>query len=126
APAPAAADAPAVTPEPSAAPSDQPAQGRDMLKSVARDALRTAATYLGLPPKDLMAELGAGKSLADVANATTGKSRDGLVAAPTDAASTSLDGAAASGRLTSDQAAAAKEKLPEPIGQPANPKGAPK
>ena len=56
APAPATADAPAVTPEPSAAPSDQPAQGRDMLKSVARDALRTAARYLGLPPKEAKAE----------------------------------------------------------------------
>src|SRR3989442_6978231 len=88
-----------------------------MLKSVARDALRTAATYLGLPPKDLMAQLGAGKSLADVANATTGKSRDGLVAALTAAASTSLDGAVASGRLTSDQAATAQKKLPEAIGK---------
>src|SRR3989475_7413390 len=62
APAPAAADAPAVTPEPNAAPSDQPAQGRDMPKSVPRDALKTAAPYLCLPPEDLMAEHGAGKS----------------------------------------------------------------
>ena len=126
APAPATADAPAVTPEPSAAPSDQPAQGRDMLKSVARDALKTAATYLGLPPKDLMAQLGAGKSLADVANATTGKSRDGLVAALTDAASTSLDGAVASGRRSSDQAATAKMKLPALMGKLVDRKGAPK
>ena len=126
APAPVAEDEPAATPEPGAAPSDQSAQTRDILKSVARDALKTAATYLGLPPNDLMAQLGAGKSLADIAGATTGKSRDGLIAALTDAASTSLDGALASGGLTSEQAATAKKKLPALIGKLVDRKGAPK
>src|SRR2546425_4389602 len=126
APASVAADEPVATPEPTVAPPDQPAQGRDVLKSVARDALKTAATYLGLQPKDLMAQVAAGKSLADIASATAGKSRGGLVAALSDAASTSLDGAGERGRLPRDQAAMANKRLPELIGKLVDHKGAPK
>jgi hypothetical protein len=41
--------------------------------------LATAATYLGLPATQLRSELQAGKSLAQIANATSGKSSAGLV-----------------------------------------------
>jgi len=60
---------------------------------------------------DLMAQLKAGKSLADVATATAGKSRDGLVAALTSAASTKIDAAVSDGTLGAEQATTAKQKL---------------
>ena len=44
------------------------------------DLIAAAATYIGIPAADLKTQLGAGKSLADIAVAN-GKSRDGLVAA---------------------------------------------
>jgi hypothetical protein len=42
--------------------------------------LATAATYLGVPVPQLRGELQSGKSLAEIANATSGKSSAGLVA----------------------------------------------
>ena len=49
-------------------------------RSRARE-LSAAATYLGISPAQLSVELGSGKSLAQVANATAGKSQAGLVKA---------------------------------------------
>src|SRR5689334_2377040 len=43
------------------------------------DDLSVAATYLGLTESQLQAKLRSGKTLAEVANATDGKSADGLV-----------------------------------------------
>src|SRR5919202_1371817 len=48
------------------------------------DVLATAATYLGMSVADLRTELQSGKSLADVA-VEKGKTRDGLIAALTQA-----------------------------------------
>ncbi|HSP72538.1 MAG TPA: hypothetical protein VLN26_09225 [Gaiellaceae bacterium] len=66
------------------------------------DMMATAATYLGLTEAQLQAQLQAGKSLADVAKATSGKSvaglEDALVAAATKAVNASTN-------LTSDQKA---------------------
>src|SRR3954454_11854667 len=45
------------------------------------DDLAAAASYLGTTPADLLAQLASGKSLAQVANATSGKSAAGLIAA---------------------------------------------
>ncbi|MCW3029164.1 MAG: hypothetical protein JWN81_2375 [Solirubrobacterales bacterium] len=42
--------------------------------------LATASTYLGVPVTQLRSELRSGKSLAEIANATSGKSSAGLVA----------------------------------------------
>jgi hypothetical protein len=42
--------------------------------------LATAATYLGVPVSQLRSEVQSGKSLAEIANATSGKSSAGLVA----------------------------------------------
>ena len=44
------------------------------------DLIAAAATYIGIPAADLRSQLGAGKSLADIAVAN-GKTRDGLIAA---------------------------------------------
>ncbi len=101
---PTATPSPYVTP---ATPAKGDKSGRDFLGNVAQ----TAATYLGTSQQDLQAQLKAGKSLADVANATAGKSRDGLVAALTTAANANVDAAVQSGKLTADQAAALKQKL---------------
>src|SRR5204863_219937 len=42
---------------------------------------QAAASYLGLTPAQLLTQLQSGKTLAQVANATSGKSAEGLVAA---------------------------------------------
>jgi hypothetical protein len=46
-----------------------------------RGALAAAATYLGSSPAQLRSELRSGKSLAQIADATSGKSQAGLIAA---------------------------------------------
>jgi hypothetical protein len=80
-------------------------------KAVLGDLLKTATAYLGLDPKDLATQLHAGKSLGDIAGATTGKSRDGLVKALTDAATAKIDAAVAATKLTADQATTLKAEL---------------
>ena len=44
-----------------------------------RDNLSVAASYLGLSEESLFERLRSGKSLAEIANATSGKSADGLI-----------------------------------------------
>lgn len=61
--------------------------------------LATAATYLGMTEAELRTSLQSGKSLADVAEATDGKSVDGLVAAIVAAEKKKLAAAVADGRL---------------------------
>ena len=101
---------PVATADPSTAP--MPDQTKpDALKQIAKGLTESAATYLGVAPKDLATQLKAGKSLADIATATAGKSRDGLVAALTTAATTKIDAAVTDGTLTTDQATMAKQKL---------------
>ncbi len=101
---PTAAPSPYLTP---GAPAKGDESGRDLLGNVTQ----TAATYLGTSPQDLQVQLKAGKSLADVANATPGKSRDGLVAALTTAANANVDAAVLSGKLTAEGAAQLRQKL---------------
>lgn len=67
--------------------------------------VRVAADYLGLTPWQLKQQLRQGKSLADVANATTGKSASGLIDALSAAIKTKLDTKVAADRLSSTQEA---------------------
>jgi hypothetical protein len=60
-------------------------------------------TYLGVDLKTLFTQLRSGKTLADVANATPGKSAAGLVDAVVAATKDRLDAQVAAGRLTSAQ-----------------------
>jgi ribosomal protein L10 len=65
--------------------------------------VRAAAGYLGLTVAELRADLKAGKTLAQVADATPGKSADGLVQALVAAAKAKLDAAVAAGKITAAQ-----------------------
>ena len=68
------------------------------------DDLSVAATYLGLTQSELQTKLRSGKTLAEVANATDGKSADGLVDALVAAAQKNIAADVSSGRLTQAQA----------------------
>lgn len=107
-----AISAPVVTPDASVAPAPVPDQtAPNALKEALKGLTVTAAQYLGVQPMDLATQLKAGASLAAIASATPGRSRDGLVAALTATANTKIDQAATAGALTTDQAATAKQKL---------------
>jgi hypothetical protein len=68
------------------------------------DDLSAAATYLGISESDLLTQLQSGKTLAQIADATPGKSKDGLVDALVAAEQKELTAAVAAGRLTQAQA----------------------
>jgi hypothetical protein len=68
------------------------------------DDLAAAATYLGSTATDLATQLQAGKTLAQVAAATSGKTTAGLVAALVAAEKTEIAGKVTSGELTQAQA----------------------
>ncbi len=67
------------------------------------DELSAAATYLGVTADALRTDLQSGKTLAQVADATSGKSATGLIQALVAAEKTELDAAASAGRLTAAQ-----------------------
>ena len=75
------------------------------------DVFAAGRDYLGLSQADLAKALRDGKSLGDIANATAGKSRDGLVAQITTAANTKIDKAMTDGKITADQATAFKAQV---------------
>jgi len=66
--------------------------------------LNAASTYLGTSQSELRTQLSAGKTLAQIANATKGKSSSGLIDALVKAEQNELDSAVSSGRLTRSQA----------------------
>ena len=66
--------------------------------------LAAAATYLGLSQSDLQTDLQSGKTLAQVANATSDKSAAGLIDALVAAEQTKLAAAVSAGTLTQAQA----------------------
>jgi hypothetical protein len=66
--------------------------------------LAAAATYLGIPQADLLTSLQSGKTLAQVAGATNGKTVAGLIDALVAAEKTELAAAVTAGRITQAQA----------------------
>jgi hypothetical protein len=68
------------------------------------DPIAAAATYLGLSRADLETKLHSGQSLAAIANSTSGKNSDDLVAYLVNDAKAKIAAAQAAGTLTSDQA----------------------
>ncbi|HEV8535529.1 MAG TPA: hypothetical protein VGR87_07405 [Candidatus Limnocylindria bacterium] len=81
------------------------------LKSFLGDMLQSGRDYLGLTLQDLTTQMRSGKSLGDIANATPGKNRAGLIAALTTVANTHIDKALAEQKITPDQAKSFKEKV---------------
>ena len=79
--------------------------------------LAAASTYLGTTEADLRTKLAGGQSLAQIAAATSGKSRDGLIQALVADATKSIDAAQQSGKLTADQATQLKTNLTQRITQ---------
>src|SRR5256886_17035995 len=73
-------------------------------RGVIGDQLSVAATYLGTTTADLQTKMQGGQTLAQIAAATSGKSRDGLVAALTADAKAKIAAAQAAGTITADQA----------------------
>ena len=75
------------------------------------DDITAAATYLGVTDADLHTKLQAGQTLAQIAAATSGKSRDGLIQALVAHETTEIDAAQTAGKITADQATQAKANL---------------
>ena len=78
---------------------------------VTGDPFAAAATYLGTTTADLQTKIRAGQTLAQIANATAGKSRDGLVGALVSDATAKIDAAQKAGTITADQATQLKSNL---------------
>jgi len=78
---------------------------------VVGDQKAAAATYLGITEADLRTKLDAGQTLAQIAAATAGKSRDGLVQALTADATAKINAAQTAGTITADQATQLKADL---------------
>src|SRR3989442_1064403 len=78
---------------------------------VTGDPLATASTYLGIPRTDLETKLRAGQTLAQIANATAGKNRDGLFNSLVSDATAKIDAAQKAGTITADQATQLKSNL---------------
>ena len=90
--------------------------------------LQGAAAYLGLTDEKLREQLRDGKSLADIAKATNGKTVDGLKAAIKAATVKNLDQAVKDGKLTSaqrDRIVAALDQRLDDLVNKTPPKGGP-
>jgi hypothetical protein len=83
--------------------------------NVIGDQLAAAATYLGITTDELRTQMRAGQTLAQIAAATAGKSRDGLVAALTADAQAKIAAAQTAGTITAEQAAQLNSGLADKI-----------
>lgn len=86
----------------------------EFLKKALASLFDQSATYLGMTGADLKAKL-PGTSLAAIANATPGKSRDALVAYLVNAANEAITKAQSAGTITPDQANTARTAAPKHI-----------
>ena len=94
-----------------------PGFGRGPGDRVTGDSLAAAATYLGTTTSDLQTKIRAGQTLAQIANATAGKSRDGLFNALVADATAKIDAAQKAGTITADQATQLKSNLSTRLAQ---------
>lgn len=83
----------------------------EVLFAPSRSPGTVAAGYLGVSAPQLHAELRSGKTLAQVATATAGKSEAGLIAALVDVKQQRFDKAVAAGRLTDARRAKREARL---------------
>lgn len=89
--------------------------GRGEMRFFGGNELQTAATYLGINESDLRTQLQSGKTLADIAKATTGKTVDGLVQAIVQDETAKIDQAQKDGKITADQATQIKSNLTQRV-----------
>ena len=73
--------------------------------------LSTAANYLGVSESDLISQLSSGKTLAQIADSTSGKSAQGLIDALVASEKTELQQAVTNGQLTQTQADRIEQSL---------------
>src|SRR5207249_2472597 len=82
-------------------------------KHVMGDLLKLSSDYLGVPQGQVMKQMQDGKSLAEIAAATSGKSRDGLISYLVQQVTAQVDKAVADGKVTAEQAQRIKSNLTE-------------
>jgi hypothetical protein len=88
------------------------------------DVMSAAREYLGVTQLDLGTALREAQSLADIANSTAGKSRDGLVAHLTTLVNARLDKATTDGKITAEQATTLKAQVASAVATLVDRKGA--
>lgn len=92
---------------------DAAGQHKGEAKRVMVDLMKLSSDYLGIPLGQLKQQLASGKSLGEIANATSGRSRDGLLSFLVQQATAQIDKALADGKITKDQADRLKAHLTE-------------
>jgi hypothetical protein len=85
------------------------------LKEFVGDVFKSSVDYLGLPADQVKKDLRSGKSLGEIASATPGRSRDGLLKFLDDAAGKRIAAAIDAGKITKDQAEQLRTKVDEAI-----------
>jgi hypothetical protein len=96
------------------------------LREFVGDVAKASVSYLGLPADQVKQQLRAGKSLGAIANATTGKSRDGLLADLDAKAKDRIQAAVTAGTITQAQADQLAPKVDDAIVKIVDHTGSPK
>jgi hypothetical protein len=90
-------------------PSGGPGVGRGF--RIEGNSLQVASTYLGITEADLRTKLQSGQTLSQVASATAGKSRDGLIQALVADENAKIDQAQTDAKISADQATQLKTNV---------------
>jgi membrane peptidoglycan carboxypeptidase len=96
------------------------------LRELVGDVANESVSYLGLPADQVKQQLRSGKSLGEIANATAGKSRDGLLSDLDAKAADRIQAAVAAGTITKAQADQLTPKVDDAIVKIVDHKGSPK
>jgi polyhydroxyalkanoate synthesis regulator phasin len=86
-----------------------------IVKRILGDLMKLSADYLGIDREALGRQLKDGKSLGEIASATSGKSKEGLITYLVAQVSAQLDQAVAEGKITKERADEAKKGLVEHV-----------
>ncbi len=101
-------------------------QDHPKLRELVGDVAKESVAYLGLSADQVKQQLVSGKSLGDIANATSGKSRDGLLKDLDAKASERIAAAVTAGKLTQAQADQLTPKVDDAIVKIVDHKGSPR
>ena len=95
------------------------------LRELVGDVARESVSYLGLPADQMKQQLRAGKSLGEIADGTSGKSRTGLLGDLDARAAERIQAAVAAGKITQAQADQLTPKVDDAIVKVVDHTGAP-